>query len=256
MANVVYNINKKYLELMKASCYSLITNTTIDLDIYIITAKNEISLKNQEDIKFKFSSLRDNVSLHFVTSQIYEDWEKEGVLYNSHWFSKAVFLRCVLHNAILKDWVTSLDADTIVLKNIDNFLLDIPANPIAATLDLNYYKNVEHSYFCSAVYKTSLNYWRKNSLEKECKKLFKNKFDFPEQDVMNSIFKDNVTILPPKYCVQTFHKSATMVNTLTDPSIIHFAGPSKPNSVEYKLSDDWDMAWQLNNDAVNRLFKY
>lgn len=254
MTNIVYTINKKYLELFKSSCLSLINNTTIDLNIYVMTTKDEFLEENQQEIILKLSSVRPGVFIKFVNSEIYEKWKADGLLYDSFWFSQAVFLRCAIHDAIDEDWVVVLDADTIVLKNIDYFLLEIPKTPMAGTLDLNYYKDVEHSYFCSAVYKTSLNYWRKNSLDLLCKNLFLSRFDFPEQDIMNIIFKDKLTIMPPKYCVQTFHKSATMINALVNPSIIHFAGPLKPDSVEYNFSNDWDMAWKLNNDAVNRLF--
>jgi lipopolysaccharide biosynthesis glycosyltransferase len=254
MANIVYTINKKYLELFKASCFSLINNTTVELNINVMTTKNELSREEQDNIVYKLSNLRDDVSIRFVTSSLYEDWKSKNVLYDSFWFSKAVFLRCAIHDSIKEDWVTVLDADTLVLKNIDKLLNYTPQNPIAGTLDLNYYKEMEHSYFCSAIYKTSLNYWRENSLEIKCEELFDKRFDFPEQDIMNEIFKDNITILPPKYCVQTFHKSATMINTLIDPSIIHFAGPIKPDSEKYMFNNDWDMAWKLNYDSVKRLF--
>ena len=41
MSDVVYVVDKRYFNLFKTSCYSLIKNSTVDINIHILTKDNE-----------------------------------------------------------------------------------------------------------------------------------------------------------------------------------------------------------------------
>lgn len=243
MSNVVYTINKQYLDLFRASCQSLIDNSTVELDIYVLTKYGEFSNKEQDIISNYFSSQRDNVKLTFITSDLFEKYSDEGRLYKSLWFGDTVFLRLFIHDALHKDWVTVLDADTIVINNIDDLLTREYPMPIAGTLDLNYTKDTEYPYFCSAVYKVSLDYWRNKDINSKVLELLKEEYPFPEQDIMNRIFLHNKSIIPMKYCVQNFYANLGKISVLNNPSIVHFAGPDKPILKDYIMTSKYDAIW-------------
>jgi lipopolysaccharide biosynthesis glycosyltransferase len=243
MSDVVYTINKQYIDLFRVSCQSLIDNSSIDLDIYVLTKYNEFSIEEQEKISQYFSSQRDNIKLTFITSDLFEKYNEEGRLYKSLWFGDTVFLRLFIHDALNKNWVTVLDADTIIVNNIDDLLTREYPMPIAGTLDLNYTKDTDYPYFCSAVYKVSLDYWRNKDINSKVLELLKEEYPFPEQDIMNRIFLYNKNILPTKYCVQNFHANLTQISAFHNPSIVHFGGPDKPNNKVYTPTTRYDYTW-------------
>ena len=243
MSDVVYTINKQYLDLFRVSCQSLIDNSTVGLNVYVLTKYGEFTNKEQEIISNYFSSQRENVKLEFITSDLFEKLKDDGRLYKSYWFGDTVFLRLCIHDCLNKNWVTVLDADTIILNNIDDLLTRDYPMPVAATLDLNYPNKEDYPYFCSAVYKVSLDYWRNNGLDNKVINLLKEQYPFPEQDIMNIIFNYNKTILPMKYCVSSLYGSVTQVEAFNKPSIVHFAGPVKPTNERYKIKTSWDVVW-------------
>lgn len=253
MSNVVYTINKKYFDLFRVSCQSLIDNSTVSLNINIVTEEDEFDDNSKKIISDYFESQRDNIKLKFISSNLFKTLKLQNSFYSSLWFGDTVFLRLFLHDCIEDDLVTVIDADTLVLKNIDELLYNQYPMPIAGTLDLNYDKETSYPYFCSAVYKISLNYWRDNNLHDKVVELLKEKYTFPEQDIMNVLFKYNKTILPMKYCVQTLYNNLTQISALKNPSIIHFAGPNKPIHDSYKIKNVWDINWYEYETKTKKL---
>lgn len=253
MNNIVYTIDKNYFELFKTSCISLIHNTTKDITINICTPENEFTKVQEQNIIKYLESIRDGVTVVFKDNLMFENLKDLGYTYKKHWFGESIFIRLVLDRIIKDDWITVIDADTVIIKNIDKLIEAKYDLPIAGTLDLNYQGDVEYPYFCSAVYKVSLDYWRSNNIWSKVLALLPNKYDFPEQDIMNIIFKYNKIILPQKYCVSSIYKSATAVYALSSPSIVHFAGPSKPNHNDYKIQSDWDFEWKKYNHLCRDL---
>jgi lipopolysaccharide biosynthesis glycosyltransferase len=253
MSNVVYTINKQYFNLFRVSCQSLINNSSIALDIYVLTKYNEFSIEEQKKISQYFSSQRNNVKLIFITSDLFEKYNDEGRLYKSLWFGDTVFLRLFIHDSLDKNWVTVLDADTIIVNNIDDLLTREYPMPIAGTLDLNYTKDTDYPYFCSAVYKVSLDYWRNKNINSKVLELLKEEYPFPEQDIMNRIFLYDKTILPMKYCMQNFYGNLGQVSALNFPSIVHFAGPDKPTTNGYAMTTKWDVVWYELESKTRKL---
>lgn len=243
MSNVVYTINKDYLDLFRVSCQSLIDNSTVGLDIYVLTKYGEFNEAEQNKISNYFSSQRSNVKLNFITSDLFEKYSDQGRFYLSLWFKDVVFLRLFIHDSLNKNWVTVLDADTIILNNIDDLLVREFPMPIAGTLDLNYTEDTDYPYFCSAVYKVSLDYWRNKDINSKVIDLLKKEYPFPEQDIMNRIFLHNKNILPAKYCVQNFHANLGQISAFHNPSIVHFGGPDKPSNKVYSPSTKYDHTW-------------
>lgn len=253
MSSVVYTINKKYLDLFRVSCQSLIDNSSISLDIYVLTKYKEFTEEEENIISKYFSSQRDNVKLTFITSDLFEKYNNEKRFYTSLWFGDTVFLRLFIHDVLQKDWVTVLDADTIIVNNIDDLLTREYPMPIAGTLDLNYTKDTDYPYFCSAVYKVSLDYWRSKDINTKVLELLKEEYPFPEQDVMNKIFLYDKSILPMKYCVQNFYGNLGQISALNFPSIVHFAGPDKPITNGYTMTTKWDVVWYELESKTRKL---
>lgn len=260
MSDIVYTINKKYLDLFRVSCQSLIDNSTVDLNIYVLTSYKEFTDKEEEIISNYFSSQRDNVKLKFITSDLFEKLKDENQFYKSYWFGDTVFLRLCIHDSLDINWITVLDADTIILNNVDTLLVKEYPMPVAGTLDLNYPSSSDYPYFCSAVYKVSLDYWRNNNLDHKVIQLLKEHYPFPEQDIMNIIFDYNKTILPMKYCVSSLYRDVTQIEAFNKPSIVHFAGPIKPTNERYKIKTSWDVVWyeyeSKTKDLANSLKRY
>lgn len=243
MSNVLYTLNRQYIDLFRVSCQSLIDSTTAGLNIYILIASGEFTKKEQIKIENYFSSQKDNIKLKFITSDLFEKYKDEGRFYKSLWFGETVFLRLFIHDAIDQNWVTVLDADTIVIANIDDLLTREFPEPIAGTIDLNYTEDTDYPYFCSAVYKVSLDYWRNKDINSKVLALLKEEYPFPEQDIMNRIFLYNKTIIPMKYCVQNFYGNLGKISVLNKPSIIHFGGPDKPSNIGYQSTTKYDHTW-------------
>lgn len=247
MSNIVYTIDKNYFDLFKTSCISLINNTTIDLTINICTGINQFNDEEKNKIKQYFESIRNGVSIVFYEDIMLQNLKDLGYTYESHWFGDSIFIRLFLEKILKCNWVTVIDADTVIVKNIDSLIESEYEAPIAGTIDLNYQGNVEYPYICTGLYKTSLDYWRNNNIWSKVIALLPNKYEFPEQDIINIIFKYNKTVLPQKYCVSSIYKSATAVYALSNPSVIHFAGPNKPNQNAYEITTDWDFEWKKYN---------
>jgi lipopolysaccharide biosynthesis glycosyltransferase len=178
---------------------------------------------------------------------MFENWEKNNIIPDAKWYSHNVYLKLCMHDALPHlDWITYIDCDTLVYDNIDNFLLekDYPF-PIAAPVDLNYDLDFDYAYFCTAVFKTSLKYWRENSLDKFFIKGIAENWEFVDQDILNRCFKHNRTILPLKYSTQhIYENSFHYMRWLNYAKIIHFGGPFKPTNQEYNSKSDWFFKWK------------
>lgn len=248
MSEIVYVVDKQYFELFKVSVGSLIDKTTIPLKINILTRKYEFSETDKKKIKQYYESLRSNIVINFSISEMFENWENNKIIPDAKlWYSHNVYLKLCMHDAFPElDWITYIDCDTLIYKNIDNFLLekDYPF-PIAAPIDLNYNLDFDYAYFCTAVFKTSLKYWRENNLDKLFVKGISENWEFVDQDILNRCFKHNRTIIPLKYSTQHIYENSFHYMTwLYYAKIIHFGGPFKPTNPEYTSESDWFLKWK------------
>jgi lipopolysaccharide biosynthesis glycosyltransferase len=248
MSDVVYIVDKRYFDLFKVSCYSLIDKTTIDLNIYILTKDKEFDVVEEEKIIKFFSSIRDKVSIKFVKSDLFNEFKKNGLIHPIGWCDDTALLKCFLHDALPDvNWVTYLDSDTMIYKNIDEFLKSTYDFPLAAAADINYHQDTDYMYVCLASYRTSLDFWRKNNFTELFKKELPLKDEYYDQDILNRYFKHNKVVLPLKYCAQNFYEEATpMIRSLFHAMIIHFGGPVKPNHPSFSgnFHNPWHKEWK------------
>jgi lipopolysaccharide biosynthesis glycosyltransferase len=255
LTNVVYVVDKRYFNLFKTSCYSLIKNSTVGINIYILTKDNEFSSTEKNKIKEYFTKIRNNINIKFVNSKKYYEWKDDNLLYKSHWYDETIFLKSCIVDAIPSevDWINYIDCDTLVIKNIDSYLQSTYPMPIAGVLDVYYDLDTDYAYISSAVYKTSLNYWRENNIEKKFDSLIVNNYQYIDQDIINEIFKDNKTLLPLKYNVDNrFAEHSGTIQALSHACIVHFGGPIKPDSPLHK-SNQWHSQWVAYNNEVKDL---
>lgn len=255
MSNVVYVVDKRYFNLFKTSCYSLIKNSTVDINIYILTKDDEFNNIEKDKIKNYFTQIRNGINITFINSKKYYQWKKQDMLYKSHWYDETIFLKSCIVDAVPEDidWINYIDCDTLIIKNIDDYLKAKYPMPIAGVLDVYYDLDTDYAYISSAVYKTSLKYWRENNIQEKFDSLIGNNYQYIDQDIINEIFKDNKTLLPLKYNVDNrFAEHAQTIQTLNHACIIHFGGPVKPDSHLHK-TNQWHSQWLLYNSEVQNL---
>lgn len=255
MADVVYVVDKKYFNLFKTSCYSLIKNSTIDLNIYILTEKNTFSENQKNKIIKYLSNIRKDINILFVESNKYETWKVNNMLYKSNWYGDSIFLKSCIVDAIpfSVDWINYIDCDTLVIKNIDDYLQKTYLNPIAGVLDIYYDKDTNYPYISSAVYKVSLKYWRDNYVQLQFDSMIKENYQYIDQDIINKIFPYNKSILPLKYNMDNrFAEHANTIPSLNHACIIHFGGPIKPDSHLHK-TNQWHKQWVGYNNEIQYL---
>jgi lipopolysaccharide biosynthesis glycosyltransferase len=255
MSDVIYVLDRRYFNLFKTSIYSLIKNSTVDLNIYLLCKDDEFSNEAKQRILDFFSSIRNNVSVSFVRSKLYYSWKERGVFYKSEWYDDSIFLKACIGDAAPEsvDWITYIDSDTLVVKNIDKYLLETYPMPLAGVIDINFDLDTEYGYFSSASYKTSLNYWRENGIQEKIDSMIDKGHRYVDQDILNEIFLHNKTFLPLKYNVDhRYVDSLSIMRSLHHTSIIHFGGPTKPDSHLYQ-SNPWQNKWKLYNKEVQGL---
>lgn len=255
MSDIVYVVDKRYFNLFKTSCYSLIKNTTIDINLYFLSKDDEFSPKEKNNILEYFTSIRTGIKAEFIRSPMFYKWKERGVFYKSEWYDDSIFLKACIADAMPEtcDWITYIDSDTLIIKNIDKYLKATYPMPLAGVIDINYDLNTEYGYFSSASYKTSLNYWRVNNIQEKVDLMIEQNHRYVDQDIMNIIFEHNKTFLPLKYNVDhRYVDSLSNMKSLHYSAIIHFGGPTKPDSHLYK-SNQWQKMWKRYNAEVGEL---
>lgn len=255
MSDVVYVLDKRYFNLFKTSCYSLIKNSTVDIDIYLLTKDNDFTNEDRDKIKNYFEKLRSGINIKFVYSQKYYEWQNNNVLYKSHWYDETIFLKSCIVDAMPQnvDWISYIDCDTLIIKNIDKYLTSTHSMPIAGVLDIYYDIDTDYPYISSAVYQASLKYWRDNYIQLRFDSLINNKYQYIDQDIINEIFQYNKTILPIKYNVDNrFAEHANTIHSLHHACIIHFGGPIKPDSPDHH-KNQWHSLWLGYNREIENL---
>jgi lipopolysaccharide biosynthesis glycosyltransferase len=248
MSDVVYVVDKRYFELFKVSCYSLIDKTTINININLLTKDNEFTEDEKIKIINYFSNIRTGINVNFITSNLFNEFKKERLVDPITWYDDTVFLKCCLHDALPKvDWVTYLDCDTLILKNIDEFLDSTYNFPLAAPADINYQNDTDYMYVCLAVHRTSLNFWRNNNFTQLFKEQLPLRYEYLDQDILNRYFKHEKVVLPLKYCAQNFYEDVMpKMRSLAHTLIVHFGGPVKPNHIGFSgnFKFPWHKTWK------------
>lgn len=263
--NVLFTANKKYIDIMLASIYSLLLNGGLEkLRIHIISEGFELEdIKRIEDFITSF----DGNEVYFYPMEEY-NISKYNI---PDWHGTQIANARLFFGDILKpyqngiDSLLYLDADTITVGDISD--ISIYTDGVYAVLDAclnHYYRNLDNlsSYFNSGVIYFDVNEWMKNDYQSEVIKLLAEdriKLSYPDQDIFNCAVRDDINSLPVKYNIpphsymfnETMRKvyfnplfrnvsHQDVADALGDPRIIHTYGLSGIKPWQTKFNPYYD----------------
>ena len=249
---VVYSTNSKYFNLLYVSLFSLISNTSSNLDIYILyskLSKKKINLLN----KLKSNNIKINlinINNYLINNNFYI----------SSYITKEAYFRLYIGKIINYSKIIYLDTDTIInfdIKELYNINLN---NKVLGCvldynikLDKNYYNYLKelgiNNYFNSGVLLINNDLYLKT--DEEIKEAFsilnKYKLKYHDQDILNIYYKEKTLILSKKYNYNIDLCSNSNIKVIK--GIIHFNGPRKPTN-NYKNKNDYIFYKYAKNTIV------
>lgn len=256
--NVMYCVNKNYLQGFLASAKSLyVNNSNIrhNLNLYAFID----STVDYHDLQKKLDRIEIKASIYNIDNICQTDNMKtEYGLRNNHSLDKSAYYRIFGLDFLSKkhkiDSVIYLDSDTLVLSNIYDFFTHESQHPICGCLEnsdeIIVQKSKEingiNTYVNSGVLKFNLS----NVLFKDCLKktiIATEQYDklmLHDQCAINIGFKNNISVLPEKYNYMTHMPNFSLTNGSI--KILHFTGPIKP----------WQPAYHDKEFLSNLWFSY
>ena len=205
--NILYSSDNKYIDIMLSSILSLIKNSNLsDIKLHIIT--ENFSSKDYKKVE-SFISNFSNIELNFypieeinIDKYKIPDWRGCQIANSRLFFQE-----------IIDDKLTSmknllyLDSDTIIVSDL-NDIYDYQDKTICACKDRvrkNYSKKLNlDEYYNSGVLFLNTEKWIKDDCQDRIIKQLSSeerKLTFPDQDILNITFKDQISTLPLKYNV-------------------------------------------------------
>lgn len=205
--DILYTSDNRYLDIMLASIMSLVSNSNLkNIRIHIITEnfciedykKVEKLLCNYENVDFYFYPLEE------ISINKYQipNWRGCQIANSRLFFQEILYSRISDIKNLLY-----LDSDTIIISDLNN-IKDYNSNTICACKDRvikRYPQKLNlNDYYNSGILYFNVEEWIKNSCEEKIIKHLeesKIKYNFPDQDILNLTFNDDITTLPLKYNV-------------------------------------------------------
>lgn len=256
--NVMYCVNKSYLQGFLASAKSLyVNNSNIrhNINLYVFID----STVDYHDLQEKLDSIEIKASIYNIDNICQTDNMKtEYGLHNNHFLDKSAYYRIFGLDFLSKkhkiDSVIYLDSDTLVLSNIYDFFTHESQHPICGCLEnsdeiiIQKSKEINdiQTYINSGVLKFNLS----NVLFKDCLKktiIATTQYDklmLHDQCAINIGFKNNISVLPEKYNYMTHMPNFSLTNG--NIKILHLTGPIKP----------WQPAYHDKEFLSNLWFSY
>jgi len=244
--HIACSINKEYIPHMCAMLLSAYTHTAASkIDIHVLHA--DLDLEDQMTIKNEF------IQYNKITFNFYEVNKsifKDVPIVAKHLRIETLYrliLASIIPDEISK--ILYIDSDIIIKDDLLNIWNeDITEYYIAAVV------NLEGTMYQILGFETPLDYFNAGfmliNLEKWRKELVFDRFMeylgansekiiFADQDILNGVFDGNWKRFHPKWNVQNSIYSTkewfvkyldenTYYNTINNPSVIHFSGPTKP----------------------------
>lgn len=268
--NIALITDADYLLTTVVAVRSLIHHTSIDkfYALYIIGEK-DVESAWKERFEYDFGP---NIEVRFIEAKIeYNDFQ------SVHFYvSKTALLKFQLPNLLPQlDKVLYIDGDILIRQDIAE-LYDISVDDYyaAAIKDMLTYES-DHlkylkidDYFNSGVMLLNLKALRENNASEELWDYKRNqtKHDFMDQDAFNMIFNRKVLFLSPKFnliteCQKKYSNSeiasfyGVTEDNLTNPVIIHMAGPDKPwKEYENNMYIEW-FSYLKNSEEIAKCLR-
>ena len=274
---IVFAFNNEYSKYFSVTLTSIIENSSSDNIYDIVVLHTDIEEKNrirlQKIVPSNFSLRFFNITEYYL--DYFKDYNINSIL---NYWSKEIFYRIFIPLVMPRyKKVLYLDSDVIINQNIDDiFDIDFENKHILAVRDtispvLNLDKNNERkkhivnvlklstpkAYFNSGLILFNIPQIDITEYIKRLKNILTIKeFLFPDQDMLNKIFENNVKLISQSYnfCygVLIWDKGykneisggfkKDFLQALNNPKIIHYTSPKKPwDSVDEEM---FNIFWQ------------
>lgn len=202
--DVLYTSDRKYLDTMLVSMYSLLKESDIEyIRFHLITSNF-----NQEDYRKieKLKELYDNVDIQYYNLDHYHiERYNISCFKNSQLPNARLFFQDILGSNLSNiDKLLYLDCDTIVVSSLRE-LSKYDGSILACkdTMKKRYFSSFGlETYYNSGVLLFDVNAWIKNNCQERIIDFIKNsKFNlkYPDQDIMNCALTDEYRELPLSY---------------------------------------------------------
>lgn len=203
--DVLFTADRKYIDIMLASIYSLLENSKLEnIRIHIITK----DFSKEDCIRVeKFVNMFDTECYFYPLENFNIDkynipnW-RNGQISNSRLFFEEILKPHILN---IKQ-ILYLDSDTITVDDLTN--LKKYKEGLFACRDIGclnyYYKNLYNlnTYFNSGVIYIDMEEWIKNGYQERIIKFIENnsiKLNYPDQDILNYALSEYIDELPINY---------------------------------------------------------
>lgn len=252
-------VNDGYVPYICVTIKSIVENHKNE-NVSIHVLSDHISPKKESLLKEAVAGHRNiSLNIHIVDDTILKGLKNTWSIYT--WY------RVLLPKVLPKDVhrVLYLDADTLVTSNLSElFNIDMTDKAIAGAIDILSFMpqtfercmyEQEKGYVCAGVMLMNLDYWRLHDLTDKVISWGREndaRIQFPDQDTINYLCRDNKIILPLRYGIigayfekEVFFKNPYLKQVkecLENPAIIHYAGqaPWKIELSYHPLQDEWE----------------
>lgn len=256
--NIVFSINKNYINLLCINITSLLENNS-DRQINVYILHTELNSWHQKKIK-RLEKFYNNLKIHFI----YIDKNNfKNFKLNIKYISLETYFRFIIPNILKENKCLYLDADTIVIKNLDELYdTDISEYYCAGSDDLfieniDYKKEIglsaEDLYINAGVILFNLEKMRENKIADlllHNTEKYSNIIKYQDQDILNITCKNHILKLDSIYNYTSFcmEKEKDKANNVT---ILHYTGSAKPWKFKYKGS--FKAPWLFYKRKYNNL---
>lgn len=243
--NIVFAIDSNYLEQIRVAIISILNSNQGKSFIFHIL-HSDLSFWQQKKLTRFISKRRGKCYLYCISSAMVKNF-----LTNEEYPSLVCLYRLLISDLLPKETekVLYLDADTVICDDLAS-LFSINLNNKAVGAIKSLYSDREcvrlgiekgSGYFNSGVLLIDFQKWSKLEIKQQTIDYFQRNlgrekvWQYPDQDVLNTLFQGEWHELDPKYnvysCCWWFKPdelSEEQRRAVLDPSIIHFVGAEKP----------------------------
>ena len=210
--NILYTIDDNYTHVLAVSLLSLFeSNKENNLNVTILVKHlNENNEKKLLDIAKRY-----NMTLRIIKDDKLDDFFISHGIKKYHGSYSAYYRLFFDKYFEENENILYLDADTIIVDNIKPLNnINLGDNYIAAVKEPQgkYYKELiglkEFDYYNSGVMILNTNKWKKDKCYDIIRNSIKNKifYVYPDQDIINIMFKNKIMTLDPKFNYMPIHR--------------------------------------------------
>ena len=255
--DIAYTVSNEYTHCLAVSIASILKNSKEDESFNFYVLHADITEENKRKIN-KLKKIKDfNLEYIQMNNDDFKDMS-EGISIVSNYRLKIASLKPKLSKILF------LDADIIVLDSLKElYNTNLQDNYIAAVVDPGV--NLQYEYtiddkekfpdrrFNTGVILANLNKWREDNVEEKIMAgmiwYSKKYFAWPDQNVMNMVFKNAIIELPPQYNVCPilaqqgwYQEEGVWEKASSNPKIVHICGMPK----YWEQDDLWwnDIFWE------------